>query len=252
MPYWTDEEKIFLRQNYKKTDTKIIAQKLNRSVSTVRQQAILLGIATNKNSFALQPGTAFNRWVVIEETDNKSSDGSNKYLCLCQCGKTKEVRRASLIDGTSKSCGCLTSDRVREAHSLGDGETSFNCLYTTCRRSARRKTRDLEFSLTPEEHRCIVVQNCHYCGAFPVKFSRYETKIRSDKKNNVKTCITDAAVGRSWIYVNGVDRIDSDNGYTSKNCVPCCSQCNTAKMDYSEKQFIDHAIKIVKFQNRKK
>lgn len=32
--------------------------------------------------------------------------------------------------------------------------------------------------------------------------------------------------------VNGLDRIDSSKGHTKENCVPCCKECNQAKMNY--------------------
>jgi hypothetical protein len=252
MPYWTEEERFFLKQNYKKIDTNKIAKKLNRSASTVRAQALLLGIATSKQSFKILPGTVFGRLRVIEEVNRKTRDGSNKYLCQCCCGTVKEIRRSSLITGDSQSCGCLTSDRVRETHALPDGETSFNSLYTTCKRSANRKSRTLEFSLTPKQHKDIVIQKCFYCGAEPTRFSRYETKIRSDKKKNIQIHITSVAVDRSWIYVNTVDRLDSNKGYTIDNCVPACYGCNIMKMDSTEKDFIDQAYKIVEFQEKKK
>lgn len=32
--------------------------------------------------------------------------------------------------------------------------------------------------------------------------------------------------------VNGLDRMDSSKGHTKENCVPCCRECNQAKMNY--------------------
>lgn len=36
----------------------------------------------------------------------------------------------------------------------------------------------------------------------------------------------------------GIDRINSDKGYTKENIVPCCTMCNRMKSDYSTKDFI--------------
>ena len=51
---------------------------------------------------AIEIKQIFNYWQVIEKRDN------NKILCLClKCNKIKkEINVYSLLDGTSKSCGC--------------------------------------------------------------------------------------------------------------------------------------------------
>jgi hypothetical protein len=46
-------------------------------------------------------GKSFGRWLVVDQ-----SNGA-KILCQCECGARKAVWRYTLLDGTSKSCGCL-------------------------------------------------------------------------------------------------------------------------------------------------
>ena len=43
----------------------------------------------------------------------------------------------------------------------------------------------------------------------------------------------------------GIDRINSDLGYTKENSVACCSKCNYAKQSLEYYEFISHIIKIV-------
>ena len=42
----------------------------------------------------------------------------------------------------------------------------------------------------------------------------------------------------SPVRINGIDRINSDKGYTIDNCVPCCAQCNHMKLDYTTEEFL--------------
>lgn len=44
----------------------------------------------------------------------------------------------------------------------------------------------------------------------------------------------------------GIDRIDSKIGYTSSNCVRCCTICNKAKNNLNIEEFINHCKKIIK------
>jgi len=62
-----------------------------------------------------------------------------------------------------------------------------------------------EFSLTREEWDVLISENCAYCKRF-----------KPDGK---------------W---NGVDRVIPDNGYTSKNTVSCCDDCNVDKWELDE------------------
>lgn len=46
------------------------------------------------------------------------------------------------------------------------------------------------------------------------------------------------------LYLNGIDRVDSNKGYHIDNCVPCCTSCNYAKHKLSQKEFYDKIKKI--------
>lgn len=77
----------------------------------------------------LRNGDVFGRWTVISE--QAIGKGTNiKYLCRCSCARKtqKYVRAWNLINGDSKSCGCLTSEKTRERRKT-HGETNTR-LYT--------------------------------------------------------------------------------------------------------------------------
>lgn len=81
------------------------------------------------------------------------------------------------------------------------------------------KKRGLSFELSLDEFDEITKMPCEYCGGY------------SDELNGIK--------------FNGVDRIVSSEGYTSKNSVPCCEMCNRMKLDYDLEDFLEHVKKIV-------
>ena len=56
-------------------------------------------------------------------------------------------------------------------------------------------------------------------------------------------------IGKPCFYCNepnaiGIDRINSNEGYTLSNCVSCCSICNRMKNKYSLNIFLDKIDKI--------
>ena len=59
-------------------------------------------------------GKRFGRWTVMD-IDYEKTDQTNRvyYLCKCDCGTIKSVRKSHLIDGCSTSCGCIAHERAR-------------------------------------------------------------------------------------------------------------------------------------------
>lgn len=61
-------------------------------------------------------GKRFGRLLVISETENKDGSGRRKVLCQCDCGKQKTTVTTHLVDGHTKSCGCLQKERASSAN----------------------------------------------------------------------------------------------------------------------------------------
>jgi hypothetical protein len=84
--------------------------------------------------------------------------------------------------------------------------------YNSYKSSAKHDNR--YFDLTIEDFEQYWQVNCYYCGT------------------QLKTV--------------GFDRINSDLGYVKDNILPCCTQCNTMKMNYSQEDFLYQCLLIVK------
>ena len=77
------------------------------------------------------------------------------------------------------------------------------------------KHRNIELSITQEENFDLISKSCHYC----------------DIVTNETGC--------------GLDRIDSNIGYTLLNVVPCCGSCNQIKNVHLTKIEMEIAMKAV-------
>ena len=56
----------------------------------------------------LLPGQVFGRLTVLEETPAPTEYTAYKglwYRCRCECGNETVVRRSSLVNGSTRSCG---------------------------------------------------------------------------------------------------------------------------------------------------
>lgn len=61
-------------------------------------------------------GMRFGRLVAIERAEN-TKQGRAQWKCKCDCGNEKVIRRSSLLDGDTQSCGCL----FYESHHVNNG-----------------------------------------------------------------------------------------------------------------------------------
>jgi hypothetical protein len=84
-------------------------------------------------------------------------------------------------------------------------------------------SRHLEFELIFEDFEEISTQACHYCGS-----------LNEDEFGNL---------------YSGIDRIDSTNGYTLNNVVPCCAMCNRMKNKRNVNSWIERMSQILSHLN---
>lgn len=101
------------------------------------------------------------------------------------------------------------------------------------RDNVQAKGKFKEFSLSLTDFSKLIHSDCAYCGAKPTS-------------NNVWNKSGKRISDESLVYINGIDRINSDLGYTISNCVSCCPICNRMKLDLSVNEFYNHVEQIYK------
>lgn len=166
---------------------------------------------TKKNYVGMEFGglTIINQYYPVR--------GALKVDYKCKCGNVVIGRTFAKVKTQRMCIKCSTSH-----NGLKHGKASFNSLYDSYMRNAKR--RSLEFKLTEDEFEKLTQQNCVYCGGSP---------------NGI---IRPKSVG-AYVY-NGIDRRDNTKGYTQENCVPCCKICNFAKHELTIDDFLNHIRKI--------
>lgn len=147
------------------------------------------------------------------------------WLCQCSCGNEVEVEVCRLKMGL-RSCGCLMTEiGIKTTKVLNDayyqhmesGEADFNRLLNSYKQRAKRK--NLDFSLTKDQFKAFTSRDCYYCGSSPTQ---------GLPKN--------PSPNGAYLH-NGIDRVESSNGYSPDNCVSCCKVCNRAKNTMSITDF---------------
>lgn len=57
----------------------------------------------------------YGRLVVLKKADKRTANGNAQWVCKCDCGNYVVADRYSLVNGTTKSCGCLRREQSRQA-----------------------------------------------------------------------------------------------------------------------------------------
>lgn len=175
-------------------------------------------------------GNQYSRLTVLRR-DGSSRTGHALWRCLCGCGNEVSVVGYSLRRGDTQSCGCLQKEMVGNRNRLPESIAAFNKLFNDMMYQA--KLRGYDWDLTKEQVYELTSQVCFYCGKEPCQVKKYGSRYNGD-----------------YIY-NGLDRVDNDKGYTIENVVPCCGQCNRAKTDMTEDEFLQWIEQIYLHSARK-
>jgi len=159
-------------------------------------------------------GEKFSRLLALEEIGTDKW-GNKHWRCLCDCGNETIVRSAYLNSGQTRSCGCITIDRLI----LPKGIAARNQILSRYKLAALQ--RGIIWSISDKKFLKLLKQDCYYCGYYPNQISR-------GKRYN-----------GDYVY-NGIDRVNPDKniGYSEDNCVPCCRHCNTSKSNYTKDEFL--------------
>ena len=138
-------------------------------------------------------GLPFGYYTAIRQ-DGCNSKGVPYWLCRCRCGNERRVLVYHLLDGSTKSCGCLRREQ-RTKH--GFAQKNWYAVYSTMMRRCGHLEGASERDLRNYRDRGITV--CELWQKSPLDFG-------------------------DWLFAHGwhkglqIDRIDNDKGYSPENC----------------------------------
>lgn len=83
----------------------------------------------------------FGRWVVLRKSERTNKRGQRRWaVCLCDCGKSKEVDIHTLNKGISRSCGCLRADLTRRKGYIKGREKEHHAWRNAINRCYNKRT----------------------------------------------------------------------------------------------------------------
>lgn len=179
--------------------------------------------------------------------------GSDKHrqtlvVCICDCGNEKIVMLRLLRNGHVKSCGCLKKESNRRNVQFLIDSCITNGVWKDPKIGSAKEVFRMRYSdgdLSFDDFFQLSQTDCHYCGRSPS--NKYNAYKAADGSPRVKG-LTQTRIDGGDFFYNGLDRVDNNGGHTKDNVVPCCADCNYAKLDRSRDEFLEW-IKIVYKKN---
>lgn len=207
----TKEEKDFIVKNLPFMSYKEIGLKINRTEYSIAHTVRKMETKRTGRAKKLI-GSKIAKLLVLEYvgTDN---NGYIIYSCLCDCGNKKNIKSFRLINGSTKSCGCIRKDTQYK--------TIENLAFKSHKEAA--KNRNIESYLSKEEYISIAQKPCNYCGDVSTR-SNYNTG--------------------ATLPLNSVDRINNDTFYTLDSSQSVCFICQKMKGSMKHEDFLVHINKI--------
>lgn len=229
-------------------------------------------------------GQRFGKLVALKRV---GTDKNNNTLwkCKCSCGNTPIVSMGALTRGHTKSCGCLSKEKLIDIRGKKFGRwVVLNEPYTPTEKGASWKCKcscgtikqvnsnDLRKGIStscgcstklPEGESCFNWLYKYYQNKCAkgrgLSFELTKEHFKKLTKGNCYWCgakpsniINRKSSNANGVYVyNGVDRLDNKIGYTNKNSVSCCKVCNSSKGKMSKKEYINQCKVVIKNKKRK-
>lgn len=189
-------------------------------------------------------GMKFNYLTVIEKVKEISSSGAN-WICRCDCGNIKIVTTSNLKRNAIVSCGCMAyKHKIHANKKYEESYASFRAKSANYK--ALAKQRNINWELPIDNCISLLKSKCLYCNCEPMNDYSVITRNRLRKDKEYRNIINENLYK---IKYNGIDRKDNNIGYTIENSAPCCTKCNTAKLNQDLESFKEWIERLINNYN---
>lgn len=187
-------------------------------------------------------GKKFGRLTIEEITDKRTIERHIIVRCSCECGNEYYGSLRLLRNGHVKSCGCLMKDPATKEASTKRILQATQDMFTSGQWAVDPKIGSAkrvyangynDGDLTFEDFLILSQRDCFYCGAPPSNYRNAYTKYRKSGPTYSAQRIADG-----YFTYNGLDRVDNSRPHDLDNLVPCCWDCNAAKLKRTKEEFL--------------
>lgn len=171
-------------------------------------------------------------YLLVTTLSHIGTDYRVYWKAACDCGNETVVRGDSLRNGSCKSC------RKCDIQKRPAWDSIYKRGLQTLKNGA--KSRGLVVEIDLEDFITFSQMPCNWCGRAP-----YDKRYLYSRRR-----YSGGESEDEFAYMNGIDRMDSNVGYTLTNSVPCCTMCNRMKSNFNVGEFLRKVTEIYEYRSK--
>jgi hypothetical protein len=152
-------------------------------------------------------GNRFNMLTLVMQLNEKTANGSYKYIVQCDCGESKVVAYSAMTRGNTKSCGCQQYPKGKLSANWKHG-LSQNRETEQYKRYQRECFDRFRYNLEPEEKQAMLEKQNYGCAICGYKFGQKKGDIKVDHchdKGHVRGLLCDLCNRGLGYFKDNVD-----------------------------------------------
>jgi len=152
-------------------------------------------------------GNRFNMLTLVMQLNEKTANGSFKYIVQCDCGESKVVAYSAMARGNTKSCGCQQYPKGKLSANFKHG-LSQNRETEQYKRYQRECFDRFKYNLEPEHKQALLEKQNYGCAICSYKFGQKKGDIKVDHchdKGHVRGLLCDLCNRGLGYFKDNVD-----------------------------------------------
>lgn len=127
-------------------------------------------------------GNRYGMFTLIMKLDERTKNGSYKYIVQCDCGESKVLGFSAMSTGNTKSCGCQQNLRGKDSPHFKHGFANKN--HPEYKRYQREAFDRFKYGLEPNHKQALLEKQNYGCAICGYKFGQKKGDTKVDHCHN--------------------------------------------------------------------
>lgn len=162
-------------------------------------------------------GNRYGMLTLVMKLNDRTANGSFKYIVQCDCGESKVIGYAQMTSGRAKSCGCQQYPKgelsANWKHGLANKKHPLNKKY-------QREAFDrFKYGLEPEQKQAMLEKQNYGCAICGYKFGQKKGDIKVDhchSQGHVRGLLCDLCNRGLGYFKDNVDSFKNAINYLAR------------------------------------
>ena len=163
-------------------------------------------------------GNRYGMFTLIMKLDDRTANGSFKYIVQCDCGESKVLGFSAMSTGNTKSCGCQQNLKGKDSPHFKHGlSLKSHPAYKKYQRECFDKHR---YNLQPEQKQSLIEDQNNSCAICGYEFGQKKGDMKVDHchtNGNVRGLLCDLCNRGLGFFRDNVDNLKSAINYLDAN-----------------------------------